>query len=428
MSFIFGPWQGHGQINGTDGDDIIVAWGSDNTITDDGGNNLVISSAGGDDTLQLGPPTDRLLPLPPEGTPTLSNAVLLTGEGNTLIGGDADFSILGLRGGNSINLGNGTNTLELLGTHNTVEVGRGDNAIEFLGSHASVIQHGLAYGGAAGTTTIQFTGTGNSLNVLNDTPGNAGPALANVEITGGDGHGYFGFAGGGGFSLDTNGLYNEVYTGIGQFDIAPGDGHDTVHVGFSARGGGANGTITLNGTHNTIDGSAGTVTVTGGDGYTTLDFSDGFSSGLHLALGGSHNSLTNNIPTGGTIDMGDGDASLSLFNNSATITFDGSGNVATLDNANNGTIIDQSDGLRLNVTGNPGIFSFTETIQNFGADRGAVVALDAEATGYATVQSAYAALHADGMGNTVLDLPNDGELVFAGLSPTALHEDNFLIA
>ncbi|MCO6418442.1 hypothetical protein JYK14_20060 [Siccirubricoccus sp. KC 17139] len=427
MAFILGPAQGHGQIDGTDGNDVLIARGSHNTITDDGGRNIVISGDGGHDSLHLGMPADPLLPLPPPGTPTLSDAVLLRGEGNTLLGGEADFRILGLHGGNHITLGSGSNDLRLFGEHNSVELGRGDDSIHFFGGHASVVQHGLAYGGA-GTTTIQFTGTGNSLSVINDTPAALGPARANVVITGGDGQGSFGFAGAGTFSLRTHGEQNEVSTGTGRFDIAPGDGHDIVHLGFSARGGGASGTITLNGTHNTIDGSAGSVTVTGGDGHTTLDFRNGFSSSLNLMLGGSHNSLTNNIPTGGTIDMGEGDATLSLFGNSATITFHGAGNVATLDNANHGTINDRSDGLRLNVSSTPGLFSFTETVENFGADRGAVVALDAETTGYATAQSAYAALHGDGMGNTVLDLPNAGELVFAGLSPTALHEDNFLIA
>ncbi|ONH84129.1 hypothetical protein APZ41_006130 [Roseomonas mucosa] len=250
---------------------------------------------------------------------------------------------------------------------------------------------------------------------------------ANTVITGGEGDGTFSF-GYGTKSLHTGGLNNTVYTGIGNFDIAPGDGYDAVHLQASARSGGSTGTVTLEGTHNTIDGTAYGLTVKGGDGYTTINTAGAFSSGIFdIVLGGSHNSIAHaNTAATGTIDTGYGDASISLYGNSATITFRGADNVATLRSAGGGTIIDQSDHLLVNVTGSPSYFFFHETIQNFGASRGGVIALDDAATGFTSAADAVEALHAEG-GNTVLDLPNAGQIVFAGLAPSAFHDYNFAI-
>ena len=144
-------------------------------------------------------------------------------------------------------------------------------------------------------------------------------------------------------------------------------------------------------------------------------------------LGGGNNSITHAYTAAtGTIDTGSGDGSVNLYGNSATLTFRGADNVATLRSADGGTILDQSDHLLVNVTGSPGFFFFHETIQNFGASRGGVIALDDAVTGYASAAQVVEALHASGS-DTVLDLPNAGELIFAGLSPTALHDYNFAI-
>jgi hypothetical protein len=418
MAFIRGPFAGRADLDGTTGDDIIIAFGSHNDIADPGGSNWVVTSSGGHDTITLGMVGD--------GHSTWTDDILLTGAGNTLTGGDERFTIASLRGGNDITIGNGDNHLYLLGTGNTVRIGHGENEVSFGGGHASLVQVGV-FTTSTTATTVHFSGTGNSFSVGSDSPVTTILPYANTVITGGDGDGTFSF-GSGTKSLHTDGLHNVVYTGIGNFDIAPGDGYDTVHLGASARSGGSTGTVTLEGTHNTIDGTAYGLTVKGGDGYTTINTGGAFSNGIFdIVLGGSHNSIAHaNTAATGTIDTGSGDASVSLYGNSATLTFRGADNVATLRSADGGTIIDQSDHLLVNVTGSPGYFFFHETIQNFGASRGGVIALDDAVTGYTSAAQAVEALHASG-GDTVLDLPNAGELVFAGLNPSALHDYNFTI-
>lgn len=418
MAFIRGPFAGHADLDGTIGNDIIIAFGSHNDITDPGGSNWIATSVGGYDTLSLGTVGD--------GHSAWTNDILLAGTGNTLTGGDERFTITSLRGSNTITIGNGDNHLYLLGTENTVRIGRGENEVSFGGGHASLVQVGN-FATATNTTTVHFSGTGNSFSVGSDLPVTNNLPTANTVITGGEGDGTFSF-GYGTKSLHTDGLHNTVYTGIGNFDIAPGDGYDTVHLSASARSGGSTGTVTLEGTHNTIDGTAYGLTAKGGDGYTTISTGGAFSSGIFdIVLGGGHNSITHAYTAAtGTIDTGSGDASVNLYGNSATLTFRGADNVATLRSADGGTILDQSDHLLVNVTGSPGFFFFHETIQNFGASRGGVIALDDAVTGYTSAAQAVEALHASGS-NTVLDLPNAGELVFAGLSPTALHDYNFAI-
>ena len=415
MAFIHGSLRGGDNIQGTAGDDIILAFGGHNTITDTGGSNRVVSGLLGHDEIHLGTVLD--------GHSEWMERVLLTGAGNTLLGGDERFEVTGLRGGNTITLGNGTNHLRLGGENNAVQVGSGENDITFSGGHGSVAQ-GSPLHANYGDVTVHFSGTGNSYDVLN---GGSLLPRTNIVVTGGEGDGRFNFFANGTATLRTDGLHNDVTVGIGHFDIDPGDGYDTVHLGATGRSGGGTGTVWLHGLHNTITGAGGDLTVSGGDGYTSIALIGVFQARIDATLGGTHNTVSiASIPSTGSIDTGFGDASVSLYGSNATLTFRGSGNVATLDNAGGGTILDQSDGLRINVDGQPSSFFFHETIQNFGASRGGVIALDDAVTGYASAAQVVEALHASGS-DTVLDLPNAGELVFAGLSPSALHDYNFAI-
>ncbi|PZP47321.1 MAG: hypothetical protein DI601_04140 [Azospirillum brasilense] len=415
MAFIQGSLRGGDDIRGTADDDVILAFGGHNTITDTGGSNRVVSGLLGHDEIHLGTMLD--------GHSEWMEQVLLTGAGNTLLGGDERFEVIGLRGGNAITLGNGTNRLRLGGENNAVQVGSGENDITFAGGHGSVVQGSPLYANY-GDVTVHFSGTGNSYDVLNS--GSLLPRT-NITIAGGEGDGRFNLFANGSATLRTDGLHNDVTVGIGHFDIDPGDGYDTVHLGATGRSGGGTGTVWLHGLHNTITGAGGDLTVNGGDGYTSIALNGVFQARIDATLGGTHNTVSiASIPATGSIDTGFGDASVSLYGNDATLTFRGSGNVATLDNAGGGTILDQSDGLRINVDGQPSSFFFQETVQGFGADRGAVVALEDSVTGYTTAQQAVAALRAEG-GDTVLDLPDGGHLVFAGLDPSALHDSNFLV-
>lgn len=411
MTTIIGPAAGHATLQGTAGDDLITAAGAGNTIYGNGGSDTISAGRHGGAEVFAGSLDDAAF--------GIASTIRLNGTGNVLHGGDADFTVTSWSGGTTLELGNGDNHISLGGSGNQVVVGLGANDIIAGAGGASVLVSGLDLYGSAGyavATTVQFSGLGNSFS--NQASGGRYPLSAQVTLTGGSGEGHFDLGWGNG-TLRTGGLHNEITTGYGTYDIAPGSGFDTVHVG-GIYGIGSDVTIHLAGTGNRVDGLASHAAVSGGAGNTALDFQmtdyGGTLYDIHLGGRGNHIVAPGGM-AGSVIDAGTGGAEVT-FSGIGDITLRGSGNTVHLDAAS-ATLHDLSTGLVVGTT------QYADaTILGFGAARGAVVEIAADPEGIDSLAEVMAALHDDGAGNAVLTLAG-GAVTFAGLHASALHDDNF---
>ena len=429
MVYIIGPVSGRTTLNDTAGDDTIYARGPDN----------IVDSLYGNDTITAGHGSQINAGVAGDGI-ARNVTIKLFDTGNTVDGGDGDFSIVAAQGDSTILLGYGNSNVTLDGGGDDVTVGLGANVIAAYGGGSSITvtnayllspSNPSAGGYASPGDHITLSGLGNSVTNATISSSLADPIIpVPMFITGGSGDGSFSLDGGG--SLVTGGLNNSVSVGDGSYFINPGSGHDTVGLGgyFDDSV-----NIQLNGTDNLVEGIAGSTHIYGGAGHNTVDFNNDSASFVtsdqNIRLGGSDNTITAALGSfSGTIDPGGSNATITLQGlDFADMTFRGTGDRLTLNSdVSGGTVHDMSSGLFIDVTGVPSL-----TIDNFGYDRGAVVKIDFGGmtdsfggTPFASAQAVYDHVQA-GAGGAVLNLDNGGQIIFAGLAVSALSAKNFAV-
>ena len=126
--------------NGTATNTVAIG-GSGNKVTLNGEatNTVTFTTAGGNEAI-IGSPA-----IPPGDDNLFGNnsTVTFVGAGNTLWGGDENFSVSGSTGSSAVHVGDGTNVIALGGTGNTVSVWGGNNNINAGGSGAKVTILGI---------------------------------------------------------------------------------------------------------------------------------------------------------------------------------------------------------------------------------------------------------------------------------------------
>ena len=128
------------------------AYGNKVTLNGDA-TNTVNLTAGGYATVAIGTQNDGFI--------NSTSNVTLTGQSNTLIGGDEAFTIANATStSNTIALGNGNSTITLTGTANSLSLGNGVNQVDFMGGVNTA-----TFGGGsnlvdtnAGYTTLNYAG------------------------------------------------------------------------------------------------------------------------------------------------------------------------------------------------------------------------------------------------------------------------------
>src|ERR1700742_402295 len=114
MPTIYGPQTGHATLYDTSGDDTIITAGGYNTIYSLYGNDTISTGSLGYNTIYAGTQYDYA---------QRDVSIRLNGFGNTVDGGDANFSIFNSSGDSTIDLGDGNDNLALGGLDNTITVG-----------------------------------------------------------------------------------------------------------------------------------------------------------------------------------------------------------------------------------------------------------------------------------------------------------------
>ena len=421
MPTIYGPQTGHATLYDTSGDDTIIAAGGYNTIYSLYGNDIISTGSTGYNTIYAGTQYDYA---------QRDVSIRLNGLGNTVDGGDANFSIFNSSGNSTINLGDGNDNLTLGGLDNTITVGLGADNIIAGGGDDSVTVAGFVDfldGPAPETISVQFSGYGNSFNGGYDTTfdgsaeGYPLPILA--TITGGSGNGNFALWGGG--SVVTGGLDNNIFVSDGNYNIVAGSGDDSVSMEDPFFNTDAN--VTLAGSGNTVSGGVSNVKISGGTGDTTVNLGDGFETvQANITLGGWNNTVTAQGMSGYVDPGGDGAIVNLTEADNLDIMVHGAGDFIGLGDATNANINDQSDGLQIDVSGEA-----SATIYNFGFDRGAVFTIDLQFGYPQPFQSAdqiVAALQQTSRG-AVLSYGGSGggSFLFAGVSVSQLHASNFAV-
>jgi hypothetical protein len=422
MPTIYGPQKGHAALNDTAGDDMIIAAGGYNTITSLSGDDTISGGSIGFNTILAGTQYDYA---------QRNISIRVNGPGNTIDGGDANFTIFNASGGSTISLGDGNNTLTLGGLNNTIDVGLGANTIIAGGGNDSVTVVGFVgflNGPAAQTIAVQFSGTGNSFYNGFDSTFNGDaegdPLAVFSTITGGNGDGNYTLWGGG--SVITNGLNNVIEVDEGNYTVVAGSGDDTVAMGNRFESD-MSVTVKLAGVGNTVGGGASNVNISGGAGDTTIDLGDGFGAvDANITLGGSNNTVTAQI-VHGYLDPGGSFATINLTDaDNLNVIVRGSGDSIFMGDATTANVNDQSNGLQIDVSGYA-----NATIYNFGFDRGAVLTIDLFAGYPQPFQNAdqiVAALRQTPRG-AALSYGGDepGSFLFAGVSVSQLQAGNFAV-
>jgi hypothetical protein len=422
MPTIYGPQRGHSTLYDTSGDDMIIAAGGYNTITSLSGNDTISGGSIGYDTILAGTQYDYA---------QRNVSIRVNGPGNTIDGGDANFTIFNSSGGSTISLGDGNNTLTLGGLNNIIDVGLGANTIIAGGGNDSVTVvgfMGFLNGPAPQTIAVQFSGTGNSFYNGFDSTFNGDaegdPLAVFSTITGGNGDGNYTLWGGG--SVITDGLNNTIDVGEGNYTVVAGSGSDSVAMDNPFEED-MSVTVKLAGTGNTVGGGASNVNISGGAGDTTVNLGDGFGAvDANITLGGSNNTVTEQI-VHGYLDPGGSGATINLtYADNLNVVVRGSGDYIGMGDVTTANINDQSSGLRLDVTGDA-----NATIYNFGFDRGAVLTIDllyGYPQPFQNADQIVAALRQTPRG-AALSYGGDGPgaFLFAGVSVSQHHASNFAV-
>jgi hypothetical protein len=424
MPTIYGPQKGHATLYDTAGDDTIIAAGGYNTIYSLSGDDTISGGSIGYNTIFAGTQYDQA---------HRDVTIRVNGLGNTIDGGDANFSIYNSSGGTTVSLGNGDNSITLGGQNNNITVGLGRNVI-VAGTgddHVTVVGYPTTANVVSGEN-ITFAGTGNSFsnNTSNSNPlFHVGlPLSIPTTINGGSGYGTYNLWGGG--TVLTSGADNTIDASAGTYNIVAGTGNDTVNLNpdvfddFPTTA-----TVRLNGTDNVVDGYADNATILGGLGNTNVTIgSDTFTDGTYVInLGGSRNTVTSFLGQG-RIDAGGDDAIVNLTDSKFQVFLHGKADFVGLGDGSSGFIDDQSQGLHIDVTGDT-----NETIDNFGFDRGAVLRIDLGdglTQPFGSAADVLAAMHntaagavltyASGTGRT-------GSVTLAGVSTSELSVHNFAV-
>jgi hypothetical protein len=424
MATIYGPKTGHATLHDTSGNDTtVIAAGGDNTIIDSAGNDTISAGSIGGNLILAGTPGDGS---------TRSVNIHVNGRGNTIYGGDANFTITGWAGSSDISLGNGTNSITALGPHDTVTIGLGHDAIS-LGTAGLVVGDStvIVVGASGGTGSqnggvadITFNGTGNTF--VNDTTGQDGCRLAvTTQITGGTGHRHFTLWGGG--SVLTGGTDNVIAVTDGTYHVVAGSGADTVELNPTGAHGTLVATVSIDGTGDVVTGNADTATILGGLGNATITLGQPASGqGNYIVhLDGAQNTVTATDATG-RIDAGGSDAIVNLQDAGIQVFTHGTADFIGLGEATSGTIADQSNGLLVNIGGT----DVHETIVNFGYDRGAVVKVDFGGDAsqpFANAAQVLAAVTNTAAGAVLSFNGGADTITFAGLFKGQLSTGNFAV-
>jgi hypothetical protein len=421
MPTIYGPQAGHATLYDTAGNDTIIAAGGYNTIYSLYGNDTISGGSIGYNTIFAGTQYDQS---------HRDVTIRVNGLGNTIDGGDANFSIFNWSGGTTVSLGNGDNSITLGGQNNNITVGLGrDVIVAGTGNdHVTVVGYPTAANPVSGEN-ITFAGTGNSFsNRTSDISPLGFPLSIPTTINGGSGYGSYSLWGGG--TILTSGAYNTIDASAGTYNIVAGTGNDTVNLNpnvyFDIA---TTATVRLNGTDNVVTGSADNATILGGLGNTRVTIGDDtVTDGTYVInLGGSRNTVTS-YQGQGRIDAGGDDAVINLTDSKFQVYLHGKADFVGLGDGSSGFIDDQSQGLHIDVTGDT-----NETIDNFGFDRGAVLRIDLGAgfiQPFGSAADVLAAVHNTAAGAVLNYASGTGQtdsITFAGISASQLSVNNFAV-
>jgi hypothetical protein len=202
--------------------------------------NAIEFSGTGDDVVSVGTAGDGFL--------TYGTSVALTGVLNHVTGGDEAFSITGTSSMSTISLGNGNDSVSLVGTHEKLVLGTGNDTVTLAGNSSYLA---FAKGGAGSTDTVQERGCGDTLIAGNENVTIKGDPLSVGKITLGNGNDVLDVSGGGGRAVFGSSTAN---TGTDQVTLGNGNANLTFNGGtasvmledYHGRSGADN--VTLNGT------------------------------------------------------------------------------------------------------------------------------------------------------------------------------------
>jgi hypothetical protein len=421
MATIYGPQKGHATLYDTSGDDTIVAAGGYNTIYSLFGNDTISGGSIGYNTILAGTQYDYA---------QRDVSIRVNGLGNTIDGGDSNFTISSWTGDATINLGDGNDNLTLGGFNNTVTIGLGaDNIIAGSGDDSVTVvgSQGRLNGPAPETIAVHFSGDGNSFsNSTSDGSAEAYPLPVVSTITGGSGDGNFTLWGGG--SVVTWGLNNNIVVGDGNYNVVAGSGDDSVYM--DSPFGGMDVNVTLAGSGNRVSSGGGgplVANISGGTGDTTVNMGNSLGEDQgYITPGGSHNTITAQGMSG-LIDSGGDGAIINLSElSNLYVTVHGAGDFIGLGDLTTVMINDQSNGLQIDVSGRT-----SAEIYNFGFDRGAVLKIDLQFGYPQPFQNTTQILDAleQGPRGAVLGYggPGGGSFSFDGVSVSQLHASNFAL-
>ena len=338
-----------------------------NTVTLNGdATNTVNTLTGGGSTVTIGSKDDDLF--------GWSSSVTFSGTGNTLTGGDENFTVSGSVGSSTVHVGDGENSITLGGAGNTVSVWGGDNFINAGGGGSHVTILGLDGTGAATPTDsdappgddapvplsptdwVTISGAGDSVSATYENVNIWGTTISGAVVMLGNGNNSVVLSGTGGG--------NHVTVGNGGNAISVTGPGNTSSNNVIIVGNGANG-VTLSGNTNTVTvndptgvgndivqlgagtgdvvhlgDAAGSVTGTG-LGTTTVTQAGPNTvmvnlSGIGNITLGDGNDIVNVGGAGSTITAGNGNNTVTANNNNDKFTF-GNGNNNVTANGNNDT-------------------------------------------------------------------------------------------
>jgi hypothetical protein len=228
----------------------------------------------------------------------------------------------------------------------------------------------------------------------------------------------------------TGGANNTINASAGTYNIVAGSGNDTVNLNPDiAYDYPTTATVRLNGTNNVVNGYADNATILGGLGNTQVTIATETSTyGTYVInLGGSRNTITSFLGQG-RIDAGGDDAIVNLTDSKFQVFLHGKADFVGLGDFSSGLIDDQSQGLKIDVTGYT-----NETIDNFGFDRGAMLRIDLDpgfTQPFGTAAEVLAAVHNTAAGavlNYNTGAGTTGSITFAGVSTSELSVNNFAV-